>query len=419
MLRPAVVYFTIANSSLRMCATIHTMSIPSPRHSSFLSLYLAAFVSIMSFSMVFPLLPIYAKTFDASTLVIGLLASSFALAQLLFSPFWGKISDRFGRKPILAVGLLGMSVSFFFFGLAGNLSVLFILRFFQGIFAGAVFPSTRAYIADCTTKEDRAKHLGRVGAAMALGAVFGPAIGGVLAHESISLPFFIASLIAFLNFIYIARFLPESLKEKSKNIAYREAAFNITQLWRGLTGPLAPLFLLVFAWSFAMSNTQVSVPLLGLEKFHMSTLEIGLLFTVLGGVIAFTQALLLPMILKFATRRAAVVVGLLIMSLGFGSMPFLPGMELVYVSMGIAAFGAALSRPLLSALVSEETHEEQGATMGATGAFENMGRLTGPMLSGLFLGIAFVIPFFASVGIVLCVLSFVIFKMGFLKVNQG
>ena len=394
------------------------MRIPNPKHPSFLALYLAAFISIMSFSMVFPLLPIYAKTFNASTLAIGLLASSFALAQLLFSPFWGKISDRFGRKPILAVGLLGMSVSFFFFGLAGSLSVLFVLRFFQGIFAGAVFPLTRAYIADCTTKRDRAKHLGRVGAAMALGAVFGPAIGGVLAHESISFPFFIASLIAFLSFVYIAWLLPESLKRKSKNIAFREAAFNITQLWKGLKGPLTPFFLLVFAWSFTMSNTQVSVPLLGLEKFHMSTLEIGLLFTVLGGVIAVTQALLLPIILKFATRRAAVVGGLLIMSLGFGSMPFLPGMELVYVSMGIAAFGAALSRPLLSALVSEETREKQGATMGAEGAFEDMGRLAGPMLGGLFLGIAFAIPFLASVGIVLCVLFFVIFKMGFLRVNQ-
>jgi len=371
-----------------------------PKHPSFLALYLAAFISIMSFSMVFPLLPMYAKTFAASTLVIGLLAASFSLAQLFFSPFWGKISDRFGRKPILALGLLGMSVSFFFFGLAENLPIFFILRFLQGIFAGAIFPSTRAYIADCTTKEDRAKHLGRVGAAMALGAVFGPAIGGILAHEHISLPFFVAALIALLNFIYIARLLPESLKEKSKNIPLRQAAFNIKQLWEGLRGPLAPLFLLVFAWSLTMSNTQVSVPLLGLEKFHMNTQEIGLLFAVLGGVIAFTQALLLPMVLKFTTKRIVVVGGLLIMSLGFGSMPFLPSTTLVYIFMGVAAFGAALSRPLLSALVSEETREAQGATMGAVGAFENMGRLTGPLLAGLFLGVIFAIPFLISVGIV-------------------
>lgn len=391
------------------------MSIPNPRHSSFFALYLAAFVSIVSFSMVFPLLPIYAKTFTASTIVIGLLASSFSLAQLLFSPFWGKISDRFGRKPILALGLLGMSVSFLLFGLAGNLFALFVLRFFQGVFAGAVFPSTRAYIADCTTKKDRVKHFGRVGAAMAFGAVFGPAIGGVLAHENISLPFFVASLVAFLNFAYIALLLPESLKKKSKNIAFRDAALNLTQAWKGLKGPLAPLFLLVFAWSFTMSNTQVSLPLLGLEKFHMSTQEIGLLFTVLGGVIAVTQAYLLPMVLKFARKRVVVTVGLAIMSLGFGSMPYLPGMEMVYVSMGVAAFGAALSRPLLSALISEETHDAQGATMGVAGAFENMGRLVGPMLGGFFLGIAFAIPFLASVGIVFCILSFVIFKMKFLK----
>ena len=395
------------------------MIIPKPKHPSFFALYLAAFVSIMSFSMVFPLLPLYAKTFNASTLVIGLLASSFALAQLLFSPFWGKISDRFGRKPILALGLFGMSASFFLFGLAGNLSVLFVLRFLHGVFAGAIFPTTRAYIADCTTKKDRAKHFGRVGAAMALGAVFGPAIGGVLAQESISLPFFVASFIAALNFVYIARLLPESIQKKSKNIDLRKAALNITQLWKGLKGPLAPFFLLVFAWSFTMSNTQVSIPLLGLEKFHMTVQEIGLLFTVLGGVIAFTQAILLPIILKFVTKRAAVVIGLSIMSLGFGSMPFLPGMELVYISMGIAAFGASISRPLLSALISEETHSAMGATLGAAGAFENMGRLTGPMLGGLFLGIAFMIPFLASIGIVLCILLFVIFKMGFLKVNHG
>lgn len=369
----------------------------------------------MSFSMVFPLLPIYAKTFNASTVAIGLLAASFSLAQLLFSPFWGKISDRFGRKPILAIGLLGMSVSFFFFGLAGNLFALFVLRFFQGIFAGAVFPSTRAYIADCTTKEDRAKHLGRVGAAMALGAVFGPAIAGVLASQSISLPFFVASLVAFLNFAYIAWLLPESLKAKAKNIAFRDAALNFTQAWKGLKGPLAPLFLLVFAWSLTMSNTQVSVPLLGLEKFHMTTLEIGLLFTVLGGVIAVTQAFLLPIALRLVTKRIAVVAGLSIMSLGFGSMPFMPGTELVYVSMGIAAFGAALARPLLSALVSEETRDAQGATMGVSGAFENFGRLTGPLLAGFVFGIGFMIPFLASIVVVACILTFVVVKMDFLK----
>ena len=150
--------------------------------------------------MIFPLLPLYARLFNASNFTIGALAASFAVAQLIVSPLWGILSDKYGRRPIIAIGLLGIAVNFFLFGLATGIFMLFISRFMQGIFSGALMVSARAYIADLTTPEERIRAMGYVGAALSLGVILGPAIGGMFAEINISLPFYAASVLALVNF---------------------------------------------------------------------------------------------------------------------------------------------------------------------------------------------------------------------------
>ena len=162
----------------------------------FYFIYLTVFVNVMAFTLVFPLLPLYAKAFNTTSFQIGLLAASFGLAQLFFSPLWGMISDRIGRKPTILIGVAGLALGFLMFGFANSLQSLFIARFLQGIFSGAALPSARAYVADLTNKNERVKAMGRVGAAMALGVIVGPFIGTVLAETSLSFPFFVSAGVA-------------------------------------------------------------------------------------------------------------------------------------------------------------------------------------------------------------------------------
>ena len=378
---------------------------------SFFLIYLAAFVSVVAFSMIFPLLPIYAKQFQASSITIGLLASSFALTQLLFSPFWGMLSDRFGRKPIMLTGLLGLTLSFLVFALTTNLITLFLSRFIQGFFSGAVMPSARAYVADVTTKDERIKAMGKIGASIALGIILGPAIGGFLAQDSIAFPFFTAAMVTALNFALVFFFLPESLKEKRVyKIAIRLAWVALPRIWKGLQGSLAPLFLLAFVLSFVLSNNQVNVPLLGTEKFSLGTGTIGIGFAIMGLVSATTQFFLLSRITNIIGQHKTVASGLILMSLSFVAMPFLPNsVSLFYLAMALAGLGSAVARPVITALITKETTEPQGITMGTSSAFEGLGRLLGPLLGGFLFMFGHQVPFLFS-GIVAVLMVFFVWK---------
>lgn len=388
---------------------------------NFFLIYLAVFVSVVAFSMVFPLLPLYAKHFAASNITIGLLAASFAFAQLLFSPFWGILSDRFGRKPIILLGLFGLSLSFLVFAFAANLAALFLFRFIQGVFSGATMPSARAYVADVTSKEERVKAMGRIGASLALGVILGPAIGGLLAQSSMVLPFFAAALIAALNFILMFFFLPESLKEKRDyKISARLAWVSLPRIWQGLKSSLMPLFLLAFVWSFALSNNQVNVPLLGAEKFQLDTGAIGLGFALMGVVSAITQFFLLSSITRVLGQHTTIAGGLVLMGLSFAAMPFLPhSVPLLYLAMALAGLGSAVSRPVITALVTEETKEPQGITLGTANAFESLGRMLGPLLGGFLFVFGQTVPFVFSGTVALLVVWFVIRTTHFLKQDHA
>ena len=375
----------------------------------FFLIYLSVFVSVVAFSMIFPLLPIYAKQFSASNITIGLLAASFAFSQLLFSPFWGVLSDRFGRRPIIIIGLLGLSLSFLVFAFAANLFFLFVFRLIQGIFSGAAMPAARAYVADVTTKEQRVAAMGRIGAALGLGVILGPAIGGLLAQQSIVLPFFAAAVVAGLNFLFVYLFLPESLQEKKFQTINLKLAFSaFPRIWQGLKGSLAPLFLLAFVWSFALSNNQVNVPLLASNRFQLDAGAIGLSFALMGIVSVITQFFLLSRITSIIGQHKTIAGGLVIMAVSFIIMPFLPAHPgFLYLAMIGAGFGSAVTRPIITALITKETKEAQGVTLGTTSAFESLGRLLGPLLGGFLFMFGHQIPFLFSGAVAILVVFFV------------
>ncbi len=160
-------------------------------------LFLTMFVVMVGFGVIMPILPFYAESMGATATTLGLLFASYSVVQFLFSPFWGQMSDKMGRKPILLIGLIGFGVSFVLFGAATALWVLFAARILGGILSAATLPTVMAYVADTTDNEQRGGGMGIIGAAMGLGVTFGPVIGGFLGTVNPSLPFYFSGLLAF------------------------------------------------------------------------------------------------------------------------------------------------------------------------------------------------------------------------------
>ncbi|MBI2314577.1 MFS transporter [Candidatus Daviesbacteria bacterium] len=379
-------------------------------------LYLTIFVNIIGFGMVFPLLPFYAKEFQASEAVIGFLAASFAIGEFLFAPLWGRLSDRFGRKPIILISLLGISVAFASFAIANTLTWLFISRFLQGVFSSAAFTAASAYVVDMTTREERISGMSRLGASLATGFIFGPAIGGVLSSVSHQLPFFAAAAITIFNLISVQLFLKESLKEKEEKLILKEGFLNIKAMYKGLRGPLGGLFILIFIWSYALSNNQVAVPLFGTEILKASAVLIGIFFSLQGLTSGSVQWFLLGKIASRVGEHKIIFLGLSFMMVSLFILPFSQAAFMMAILMIVFSFGSAITRPTLQTLISKYTHEGQGTTMGIASAFEASGRIIGPILGGSFyLRFGFHSPFTISALLILITLIFVAQIRGIFK----
>lgn len=389
-------------------------------HPSFFVIYATTFINIIGFGMVFPLLPFYAKHFNASDFVIGLLAASFAFSQFAFAPVWGNLSDRFGRKPIIAIALIGNALAYAIFGLAENLTILFVARLLQGVFAGAAMPVAQAYIADATYKEERIKMMGNLGASRSLGIIFGPAIGGVLAGISVPLPFLAASLLAALNFFSLLFFLPESLHPKLRRaLPNRKTGWvNVFRIFAGLKSPLVPYFMLGFLWSFGLSASQISIPLLGMEKFELTETSIGLLFTFMGIASAITQKFFTAPLSKKLSEHLTILLGFSCMAFSFIAIPFSPFIILLTISMMGIAFGSSVSKPVITALVSSGTMEGYGNTMGILTAFESLGRIIGPLIAGVLFGLEASFPFNLAALFIFATFWLLISKRSFLIVAK-
>src|SRR5690625_3377179 len=188
-------------------------------------LFIIMFLVMVGFGIIIPVLPFYAEELGASPTELGLLMAVYSLMQFLFAPMWGRISDRIGRKPVILTGIFGLAISFFMMALATKLWMLFAARIIGGFLSSANMPTVTAYVADITSEEDRGKGMGIIGAAVGLGFILGPAIGGIFSKSSLSLPFFIAGISSFVTFLLVLFLLKESLQpnqlgqERQKNVS--------------------------------------------------------------------------------------------------------------------------------------------------------------------------------------------------------
>ncbi|RMF69824.1 MAG: MFS transporter, partial [Calditrichaeota bacterium] len=285
-------------------------------------IFLVVFIDLVGFGMVLPLLPLYAKSYGASPFLIGLLAVSYSGTQLLFNPVWGGISDRIGRRPILLMSLLGAVVFYTLFGWAPSLIWLFVARLGAGVFAANI-STAMAYIADITTIEERTKGMGLIGAAFALGFIFGPAFGGFLSQYSYSVPGYGAAVLSLTAFLLALVRLPESkpragqVSAVSRSLAAQFKALGETLRQSQVARPMLVYFLTVFAFA----SMQITFPLFTLELFHFDVVENGYLFAFVGVIAVVFQGGLIGRLSKAYGEGPLAIVGTVLSMIALSFLP--------------------------------------------------------------------------------------------------
>jgi DHA1 family tetracycline resistance protein-like MFS transporter len=342
-------------------------------------IFITVFIDLVGFGIIIPLLPFYAESFGANAFTIGLLGTSFSLMQFVFSPVWGRWSDKIGRKPIILVGLLGSCISYVAMALAGSLVLLFVARIIGGI-AGANVATAQAYIADITTPEDRAQGMGLMGTAFGLGFIFGPAIGGLLSRVSPETPMWFAAALCLGNFVAAWFLLPESRRVTASTKALgRMAAFR-----HAMNKPTLLLVLaLYFIVTMAFSAFEATFALFSEARFGYTAASIGFLFAFIGAVLAIVQGVLVGRVVKRVGERTLIPLAILLISISIGMLPFVWSVPALLVALFFLAVGMGFNSPSLSSMVSKLSDaDDQGGTLGLASSLASLGRVVGPASGG-------------------------------------
>src|SRR6266850_3754225 len=292
------------------------------KRSPLLVIFVTVFIDLVGFGIVIPVLPYYAEgtKFGATPREVGLLFASYSVMQLIFSPVLGRLSDKYGRRPILLISLMGTCLGFLILGFATTLLMLFVGRIVDGITGGNI-STAQAYIADITTKENRAKGMGMVGAAFGLGFVFGPAIGGVLSRWGINVPFLFAAGLAFANAILLYFMLPETV---TRDHPARVSAANgrWSQLLKALKQRrLALILTIYFLFVVAFSVMTSSFGLFTMFRFGYDAQDTGWLFVYVGLIGAAIQGGLIGKLAKRFGEANLVIVGAFLFTLSLLVIP--------------------------------------------------------------------------------------------------
>ena len=352
------------------------------RRSPLYLIFLTVFIDLVGFGIVIPVLPLYAKHFGATEMMNGWLVGIYSAMQFVAGPLLGKLSDRVGRRPVLLVSLLGTSVGFFIMGGAQSLLWLFIARIIDGISGGNI-STAQAYIADITKPEERSKAMGLIGAAFGLGFVFGPAIGGLLAHFSISAPFYFAGALAAVNAVLVYFRLPESLSHEHRET--REEAVPFREVFRH--GPHLPM--LMGSYFFAITGFSIMTTDFALftsERFGYDARHNGYIFAFIGVLGALMQGGVLRRVLNHYTEKHIAAAGCVVLALGLVLLPLSAGLSTLLTFVGVVAVGNSLITPTLNGLASQSADRRwQGRVIGLMQSAGSLGRWVGPFLAGWLL----------------------------------
>jgi DHA1 family tetracycline resistance protein-like MFS transporter len=354
------------------------------RRSPLVFLFVTVFVDMIGYGIVVPLLPFYAGPYASGAALVGLLGSLYAAMQFASGPFLGGLSDRHGRRPVLLLCLLGTSLAYLLLGLAQTLTSLLVAVVLAGAVSGTL-ATAQAYIADSTTKEDRARGLGMIGAAFGLGLIAGPAVGGLLSLHSLSAPALFASVLALTNCAFGYLTVPESHAPRLRKKVPLLRLDPISQLARILEmRNVRVLLVAVLLLNLALAGLVNNFPLFSQARFGWGTTSNAFFFAFVGVCAVVTQGFLIGRLQPRFGESSLLLGGLALVSLNLLLVSLVPSGVLLYPIVGILALGMGLAIPSLTALISNRTPaEEQGRLMGGLQAILSLAMILGPATAGL------------------------------------
>ncbi|WP_417610011.1 MFS transporter [Owenweeksia hongkongensis] len=370
-------------------------------------------IDMLGFGIIIPVLPIYADQLGASEFTIGLIEASFAAAQFLFTPFWGGLSDRIGRRPVILISIGIMVLSYLVLANATLIALVFLARIVSGIGA-ANLSAAQAFISDLVKPKERVKYFGYIGAAFGIGFIFGPPLGGYLkTNFGIEGLGYVAAGISTLNFLLAFFFLPESNKDKNPDSKLFKNPF--TEIYRILPRPeIRSVLMIHFVFIMAFSMMQITASLLWAKEYQLNEQEIGIMFAYVGISTALIQGLFVGKLSNIFGERRLFVVGNLMMAAGLASLPFAPPggfLILTIIALTLISFGNAFVTPIISSLLSQNAKKkEQGKILGLAQSVGALSRVFGPTLGGFLFGLTYFMPNIVA-GALMLLTTFMAFQL--------
>jgi multidrug resistance protein len=347
-------------------------------------IFFTVFIDMVGFGIVIPVLPLYAEHFHATPFEIGWLTGIYSGMQILFVPILGRLSDRFGRRPILIVSLAGTALGFLIMGWANSLPLLFVARIIDGASGGNI-STAQAYIADISTPENRSRSMGVIGAAFGLGFTFGPMIGGLMSRISYGAPFYFAAALAALKVALLYFILPESLSAEYRSRPHERT--RLAEIFRHGRGNLFAV--IVATYFFAVSGFSIMTTLFALfteKRFGFSARETGYVFGLIGILSVILQGGLIGRLIKMFGETALARTGLFLLAISLGLLPLVASVPALLAVCSALAIANGLTTPTLNGLASQMIDRGwQGRALGLMQSAAALARLVGPLLGGWLL----------------------------------
>lgn len=390
------------------------------------TLLLIVFIDLVGFGIIIPFLPFFAEHFEASPDTVTLLIAVFALFQFLFAPYWGRLSDRIGRKPVLLMTLAGLCLSYVWLGLAESLPMLFAARAFAGACAGNIAVA-QGYVADVTPPERRAEALGRIGAAFGLGFLLGPAIGGLLAgpdpaNPNILPPALAAAAMTLTAFTLALARLKESLGPEIRAKANAAPRRGRVAMWIEASRKphLGILLMMLFLVPFAFSGIESTLAMWTERQFGWGARQNGWVYSYLGLVAVITQGGLIGPLTRLLGAHRLLLLAPVAVGVGSVAVALTPGLAAPLAALGLVVFGISIANPTLNSLISQRAAStERGMVFGVAQSSASLARILGPAWAGYcFVAFGRDWPFLSG-GLVMVVMGGLALKLFFALAAAG
>jgi DHA1 family tetracycline resistance protein-like MFS transporter len=359
-----------------------------PDNKQFFLIFSFVFLDLLGYSLILPLLPYYASSFGATLTLVGLLGTVNGLGQLIAAPIIGRLSDRYGRRPLLILAVAGTVLGFVILGFANRLWIIFLSRAVDGLLGGNT-ALARAYITDITEPKDRAKRLGLIGAAFGLGFIIGPVMGGFLSLVGLNVPALVAAFFSIINLVAIIFWLPESLpaSERKKMRTNPHTAFNLSNLLDELRRPcVGPLLLIRLFYSFAFTLFQSNFALYAKEVLGLDVLNTGLVLTYVGVLSVMVQGFAIGKLTARYKERQLIIVSIILLAVTLLGWGFTNRTWLLLIILAPIALSAGILNTLLTSQITKAVYKEDvGGTLGLSNSMQTIAQITTPGMGGLIL----------------------------------